>query len=323
MIEVDFDVMSPAEKLALRSPTEQAKFLKDFSQQELKVLAHQWRGFLARPKQTMPTGDWTVWLILAGRGFGKTRTGAETVREMEQTGQSRRMILAGPTAADIRDTMLTGESGLLNIYPESERPKYEPSKRTITFKNGAIAVLVSADEPDRFRGLQCDFAWCDELASWRSAEAWDMLRFGMRLGNHPRCVITTTPKSTPLIIDLVKEARNPASVTKVIITTGSTYENRSNLPTQFFQQTISKYEGTRLGLQEIYAQVLEDVEGALWSAKMIDEARVKAMPCHAKRVVVAIDPAVTSGEQSDETGIIVAALGEDNHGYLLADLSGK
>jgi len=254
-----------------------------------------------------------VWLLLAGRGFGKSRTGAEWVREQVESGRSRRIALVAPTAADVRDVMIEGESGLLAICPPWNMPVYESSKRRLTWPNGAIATTYSAEEPDRLRGPQHDAAWCDEVAAWRYPETWDMLMFGLRLGVDPRCVVTTTPKPIPIIRNLLK---NPTTA----ITRGSTYENRANLAEAFFEQIVAQYEGTRLGRQELYAEVLDDVEGALWTRALIDQHRVKVAP-ELKRIVVAIDPAITASDDSDETGIVVAGLGVDNHGYALDDLS--
>lgn len=252
-------------------------------------------------------------MVLAGRGSGKTRTGAEWIREqVEQNGKTR-IALVAPTAADARDVMVEGESGLLSVFPDASRPLYEPSKRRITFRNGAIATTYSADEPERLRGPQHDCAWCDEIGAWNYPEAWDMLLFGLRLGQNPRTVVTTTPKPIPLIRTLLK-----ATTTAVV--RGSTHENRENLAPEFLADIISRYEGTRLGRQEIHAEVLEDVEGALWTRELIDSRRIASIRARdLQRVVVAIDPAVSSGEDSDDTGIVAAAKGVDGRGYLLAD----
>ena len=221
--------------------------------------------------------------------------------------------MIGPTAADARDVMVEGESGLLAIAPPWCRPKYEPSKRRLTWPNGALATTYSADEPERLRGPQHDGAWADELGAWRYPEAWDMLMFGLRLGANPRAVVTTTPRPNKLVKDLIKL---PTTVT----TSGSSYENRGNLTPSFFSQIIARYAGTRLGRQEIDGELLEDNPGALWSLSQIEDLRVGDAPVM-KRIVVAIDPAVTNTEESDETGIIVAGLGADNYGYVLDDLT--
>lgn len=278
-----------------------------------RALLYEW-SFWARPNQLPPEGDWRVWLLLAGRGFGKTRTGAEMIRSRAIAQTARRLALVAPTAGDARDVMVEGESGILAISPPWERPRYEPSKRRLTWPNGAIATLFSADEPERLRGPQHDAAWCDELASWRYPEAWDMLMFGLRLGGDPRVVITTTPRPTALLRELIADPT-------VMVTRGTTYENRANLAPGFFGQIIRKYEGTRLGRQELDAELLEDVPGALWNRGIIEGTRARSAPAFI-RVVVAIDPAVSSTSSADETGIIVAGKDERGQGWVLADASG-
>jgi phage terminase large subunit-like protein len=281
-----------------------------------EILAADWRGpGGARKEQLPPPGDWRVWLLLAGRGFGKTRSGAEWVREQVKEGRAGRVALVAPTAADARDVMIEGESGILAVTPERARPLYEPSKRRVTWPNGAVATAYSAEEPDRLRGPQHDAAWCDELAVWRHDSAWDMLMFGLRLGADPRCVVTTTPKPGRLLLGLLKDPT-------VAVTRGTTFDNRENLARAFFDAILKRYRGTRLGRQELLAEMLEDMPGALWSRDAIERASVPVAPALA-RVVVAIDPAASAGPESDETGIVVAALGEDGHGYVLDDLSGR
>jgi phage terminase large subunit-like protein len=294
------------------------------SSAEAQALLYDW-AFWARRSQSPPQGDWRVWLLLAGRGFGKTRAGAEMVRAEVASGKGR-IALVGPTAADARDVMVEGESGLIAVSPPGEKPLYEPSKRRLTWSNGAVASVFSADEPERLRGPQHEFAWCDEIASWRYPEAWDMLMFGLRLGADPRVVATTTPRPTKLIKTLLADP-------KVAVTRGSSYENRANLAPAFFEQIIKRYEGTRLGRQEIGAEILEDLPGALWSRGIIDAARAavaldpsilgQAQGSGLERIVVAIDPAASSGEEADETGIVVAGKDKEGHGWVLADLSGR
>ena len=253
--------------------------------------------------------------MLAGRGFGKTRTGAELVRRRIGMRLARHVALVAPTAADARDVMVEGESGLLATAPPWDRPDYEPSKRRLTWPDGAIATTYSADEPERLRGPQHDFAWCDELAAWRYPEAWDMLMFGLRLGDDPRAVVTTTPRPTKLIKALVADP-------KVVVTRGSTWDNQDHLAPGFLDQIVRRYQGTRLGRQELDAEILEDTPGALWTHAMIDAGRVSNTP-ELTRVVVAIDPAVSSDEHADETGIVVAGKDAAGHCYVLADLSGR
>tara|TARA_R100000664_G_scaffold16668_1_gene25479 strand:+ start:3464 stop:4738 length:1275 start_codon:yes stop_codon:yes gene_type:complete len=291
---------------------------KKLTEEEAIKELFNWRSPLnARAKQIAPEGDWTTWLILAGRGFGKTRTGAEWVRERVESGLSKRIALIGKTPADCRDVMIEGESGLISISPPWNKPRYEPSKRRVTWPNGAIAQTFSSYEPDQLRGSQFDTAWCDELASWEYPEdTWDNLMFGLRLGSKPQVCVTTTPKPIKLLIAL-KEAKTST------ITRGSSYENQDNLNQQFFDSILAKYENTRTGLQEIYAEILEESEGALWKRDWFDESRLGRAPEEMERVVVAIDPAVTANKNSDETGIIVA--GKDSNGkfYVLDDGSGK
>ncbi len=273
----------------------------------------------ARPEQLPPPGDWSHWLILAGRGFGKTRTGAEWVRKFAESGVSR-IALVGPTAGDVRDTMVEGESGIMSICPDWSRPIYEPSKRRLTWPNGTIATMFSSEEPERLRGPQHHAVWCDELAAWANVEeTWNMMLFGLRLGSHPRTAITTTPKPIKILKELV--ARNGQDV---VVTRGSTYDNRANLAPAFFSQIVRRYENTRLGRQELNAEILEDVEGALWSRNVIESSRVqKGEWLDMRRIVVAIDPAISVGEDSDETGIVVAGLGFDDEAYVLEDISGR
>jgi phage terminase large subunit-like protein len=219
--------------------------------------------------------------------------------------------------------MIEGGSGLLAVAPRYDRPLYEPSKRRLTWRNGAVATAYSAEEPERLRGPQHDAAWCDELAAWRYDAAWDMLMFGLRLGRDPRVVVTTTPKPVRLVRELVARAGRDVAVTR-----GSTWDNRENLAPQFLAEIVARYAGTRLGRQELEAELLEDVPGALWTRAMIEAARplpervAEGLPAM-RRIVVAIDPAVSQGEDADETGIVVAGLGEDGLGYVLADLSGR
>jgi predicted phage terminase large subunit-like protein len=296
--------------MSLLPADERRALLDELSDADATDLLHDWR-YWARPDQLPPAGDWRTWLILAGRGWGKTRTGAEWVRAEVEANRRGRLALIGATAADVRDVMIEGESGILACSRPSFRPTYEPSKRRVSWPNGAIATAYSADEPDRLRGPQHDGAWPDELAAWRYPEALDMLMFGLRLGRDPRSVVTTTPRPTKLIRELI-------AAPTTAVTTGSTYDNLENLAPAFAEQIIRKYEGTRLGRQELLAEILTDVPGALWTWAMLDNR----MPApDLTRVVVAIDPAVTSGEDSDETGILVCGLGVDDRAYVLADRS--
>jgi len=284
--------------------------LAEFSDADLADLEATW-PFWARPEQLPPTAPWRTWLVMAGRGYGKTRTGAEWTRASASA--FRYVNIIGATADDARDIMVEGESGLLAICPDHERPTYLPSKRRLDWPNGATTLIFTADEPERLRGKQHERLWADEVAAWRYAEAWTQAMLGLRLGRDPRVVATTTPRPTPLIRDLLAD---PSTA----VTRGSTYDNAANLAPAFLQTIIRRYEGTRLGRQELLAELLTDVDGALWTHTMLDARRVTAAP-ELARVVVAIDPAVTSGEDADETGIIVAGKGVDGDGYILADLT--
>jgi phage terminase large subunit-like protein len=289
--------------------------LADITDAQAAALLYDW-SIWAREKQKEPEGNWRVWLILAGRGFGKTKTGAEWTRGQLETGKRGRFALVGRTVADVRDVMVEGESGILSCCPAWNRPKYEPSKRRLTWPNGAIATTYSADEPDLLRGPQHDGFWCDEIAAWQYEDAWDQLMFGLRLGSDPRGIATTTPRPCKLVITLARQSTT-------YLTKGSTYENRTNLAPAFFEQIIRKYEGTRLGRQEIDADILDDNPGALWKREWIEDHRLVSHP-DLKRIVVGVDPPGSSdktAEEPAECGIIVAGVGTDGRGYVLADYS--
>lgn len=269
-----------------------------------------WRQ-IARPKQLPPEGDWQIWLILAGRGFGKTRTIAEWAIEQARTQPGSRGAIIAATAADVRDVLMEGDSGIMTVSLPDFMPTYEPSKRRVTWPNGSQAITFSADEPKRLRGPQQHWAICDELAAWRYPDTFDQLLFGTRLGKDPRIAIATTPRPTPLIIRLTKDPT-------CVVVSGSTYENEANLAPTFISKIIQRYEGTTLGQQELYAVLLMDNPRALWKRENIEQARVMEA-ADLKRIVVAIDPAVSDNEGSSETGIIVAGIGRDGHGYILED----
>jgi len=257
-------------------------------------------------------------LFLAGQSMIPThnsRTGAEWVRAVIASGAARRVALVARTAADVRDVLIEGESGILACCPAHERPVWEPSKRRLTWPSGAIATTYSAEEPDQLRGPQHDAAWCDELAAWRYPDAWDQLQMGLRLGSDPRVVVTTTPRPTPIV-------RALASSPTTRITRGRTADNARNLAPGVVAALTARYGATRLGRQELDGEILTDAPGALWTWAMIDRSRAAVAP-PLQRVVVAIDPAVTSHEGSDETGIVVAGLAFDGRVYVLADVSGR
>ena len=306
-------MQSLAEQIAALPEEERREALAGLSPQELHDLPFNWR-FWGRPEQFAPTGDWRGWLLMAGRGFGKSRASAEWVRERVYAG-ARFISLIGATASDVRDVMVEGQSGLLSIFPAKERPDYEPSKRRLTFHTGARASLFSAEESSRLRGPQADTILCDELASWNDPETFDLALMGLRLGNDPRWAASTTPRPTPLMRALVKDPT-------VVLTRGSTYDNSSNLPRQFLDSIIDKYKNTRTGRQELDGELLLDCPGSLWNFDLIDAAQWPGGPLpEMVRIVVGVDPAVTSSESSDDTGIIVCGIDANKKGYVLADAS--
>lgn len=296
------------------APQARARAIQSLTEDEARALIHCWPVW-ARPDQLPPAGDWQRWLILAGRGWGKTRTGAEWVRERALRDPGCRIALVARTAADVRDVIVEGESGILAVHAPSERPDWQPSRRRIEWPNGSQATTYSADVPDQLRGPQHAYAWADELASWERPDTWDQLVFGLRLGTRPQVVVTTTPRPTPIIRALL-------AAPGTVVTRGRTLDNRANLAPGVVADLQRRYGGTRLGRQELDGEVLTDTPGALWTWERIESARVARAP-DLRRVVVAIDPAVSTGEGSDETGIIVAAIGYDGRGYVLEDASGK
>jgi phage terminase large subunit-like protein len=274
----------------------------------------------ARPNQRPPAGNWRTWLILAGRGFGKTRTGAETIRGWVKSGRCRRIALISKTISEARAVMVEGISGLLEIHPPQERPLFQRTRQQLVWPNGAVATLYGADHFDRLRGPQFDAVWMDELAKFRyPEEAWNQAMLSLRLGTDPRCIVTTTPRPIPLIEKLL--ARSDVAVTK-----GTTFENQPNLAPAFLDDIVKQFEGTRLGAQELYAELLTEQPGALWRRELIryqepsyDEEGRPILT----RIVIAIDPATTHHDESDETGIVVAGLGSNACVYVLDDLSGR
>jgi len=311
---------SGIERLAQLPPSERDEILSGFSESQIRALLYDWRNFIARPAQVAPKGDWDIWLILAGRGFGKTRAGAEWVREQVDAGV-KRIALIGETQRDLEKVMVEGESGILNVFPENERPHYTKKPVQLVFPNGAIAQGYNATEPEQLRGPQFEAAWCDEIAKWRYArETWDQLQFALRLGKHPRQVVTTTPKPIELLKSILTGAEGEVEITR-----GSTYDNKSNLSARFLSRIENRYAGTRLGRQELNAEMLGDLPGALWTRGNLDIYRLakKDAPKSFKKVIVCVDPAVTNTEKSDAHGIIVIGLDEDNEVYVLEDFSRK
>ena len=275
----------------------------------------------ARPTQIEPEGIWSTWLILAGRGWGKTRTGAETLVSYALKTPNVICGVIAPTSGDLRRVCFEGPSGILKMIPREclldTGNAYNKSAMEIKLWNGSIIQGYAAIEPDRLRGPQFHRIWADEMAAWRYPDAYDQMMFGLRLGQNPKLIVTTTPRPVKMVTDLLKRRDKD-----VYVTTGTTFDNKKHLAESALQQLRDKYEGTTLGRQELYAEVLDEIEGALWKPSMIDNTRVKEMP-DMQRVVVAIDPAVSNNENSDETGIMVVGKGFDNRYYILEDLSDR
>ena len=294
--------------------TEDISLLDFFTEDEKEELKYNYR-FWARESQLEPD-DYFTWLILSGRGFGKTWVGSHWTIEKAKKYPGCHIALIGESSADIRDVMVeNGESAIVKQSSPNFYPKYEASKRRLTFPNGSVATLYSADKPELLRGPQHHFIWMDELAKYYdSYSVYDMALFGLRLGNNPKLLITTTPKPLQLLKDIIKD-------TKTVVTSGSTYENRANLSPVFLDVIRQKYDGTNLGQQELYGVLLEESEGALWTRELINSNR-KELPKQFDRIVIGVDVAITNTEDSDETGIIVCGQIGD-HGYIIDDLSGK
>lgn len=272
----------------------------------------------ARPEQITPQGDWRIWLVMAGRGWGKTLTGAQDLAYHALWNDGARLAVIAPTHADARDTCVEGPSGLLSVLPRECIASWNRSLSELNLKNGSKFKLFSADEPERLRGPQFHRAWADELAAWKSPQAFDQLMMGLRLGKHPQLVITTTPKPISIIKDLVKRVGKD-----LFLTRGRSEENAGNLAPQVLADLRERYGGTRLGRQELDAEIVEDMEGALWSHAALDAARIADIPDTLERIVIAIDPAVTSHSKSDETGLVAAGRSTDGKFYILADASGQ
>lgn len=275
------------------------------------------------PPQRLFRAPWRTWLLLGGRGSGKTRSAAEWVRAEAESGRRRLAGLLGPTSDSVRREMVEGSSGLLAVAPPGNRPQYEPSTRRVVYGNGCIVHLFSAEEPDRLRGPNLDGLWIDELAAMSNAsECWDMAMMALRIpgpmGDAPCCVISTTPKPLPILKQIM-------AASSTVVTRARTSDNAANLDASTLAYLTEKYGGSRLGRQELDAEVLEDLEGALWSRSLIDAARIKRgdAPDKYQRIVVAVDPPGGSSKTNAECGIVVAAKGADRSLYVLADLSGR
>lgn len=315
------------EQIALLPEEEKAAVLAGLNMDDL---VWDWSAW-ARPEQRPPQNDdWSIWLYLAGRGAGKTRSAAEWVRDKaRQTDKGiLRFALVARTAADVRDVVVEGESGIMNICPPSEKPHYEPSKRRLTWPNGNVATLLTADEPDGLRGIQAHYAWADELAAWRQTPdaagmtSWDNLRVATRLGSSPQIIATTTPKRVPVLYSLIAEAEKGS---RVVISKGSTLDNAGNLSDTYLQAITGVYEGTRLAAQELYGEMLDDVEGALWTIEMIEASRQGMLPPTAPLRCIGVDPSVAENPR-DECGIVVCSATADRelykrHAWVMEDAS--
>ena len=303
---------SPASLLASWPEQARAEWIRRLTPQDATDLEHYW-PFWARPQQRAPAGPWRTWFIRAGRGFGKTRSLSEWIRERVDSRKMRCGALVGRTAPDVRDTLIEGVSGILAVFPSHQRPLYEPSKRRVTFYTGAVCHLYSADEPDTLRGPNIDTAGCDELAAWKYPDAWDQLQLTLRSGANPQACIASTPRPTDLVKSILADP-------ETVQTTGSTYDNATNLAPSFLRYVLRKYEGTTLGDQELRAKLLTATPGALWVRAEINTHRRASAP-HLVRIVVAVDPAATSGDDADDTGIVVIGIDARGEGYVLEDVT--
>lgn len=296
----------------------------------IKNLKFTWE-YWARPEQLLPdlSDPWKVWMILSGRGWGKTRTGAEAIKKLMLDNPGCRIGIIGMTAGAVRDTCYEGESGLLSVLPpetwdRKRGGKYNRSLGQLTLNNGSMAFSFSGSDPEKLRGFQSNFLWMDELCAFAYAqEAWDMAMMGLRLGENPRIIITTTPKPSPLIVELVRRGQEEPD--NVILTTGSTFDNAANLPESTLEELRKRYEGTTMGRQELYAELILDDPGALWKRNIIEESRISTHEFDLDKmvkIVVAIDPSMSAlTERDSETGIIVAGLGQNGHAYVIEDCS--
>lgn len=287
----------------------------------MAFLLKDWPTF-AHEHQLPPGGDWAVWLMMGGRGAGKTRAGAEWIRARAlghgwtgEAGPAGRIALVGETYQDVREVMIEGVSGILSVHSKAERPQWNPSRRRLEWRTGAVAQAFSSEDPEALRGPQFDIAWADELAKWRNGEeTFDMLQFGLRLGERPRQLVTTTPRAVPLLKRLI-------DMPGTTLTRAATRANALFLAPGFLERVVARYAGTRLGRQELDGELIEDRPDALWQRSDLDACRIAAAPDHLVRIVIAIDPPATATKRSDACGLVVAGLGEDGIAYVLADNS--
>ncbi|MFM5950722.1 MAG: DNA-packaging protein [Novosphingobium sp.] len=304
------------EKLLGMEVPQRLAALRGLSDDEKNELRHHWPVW-ARAAQLPPTSDWRLWLILAGRGFGKTRAGAEWVRRIAESTPDARIALVAASLGEARAVMIEGESGLIAVAAPGRIPQFEPSLKRLTWPNGAQALVYSAGEPESLRGPQHSHAWCDEVAKWenvneRAIRTWDNLQLGLRLGECPRVLATTTPRSVPLLRRLLSAEQRE-------VTAGRSEDNVDNLPERFLRDIRRQYGKSLLGRQELDGELITDIEGALWTRAMLEQCRETAPASPPVRTVVAVDPPASSA--GDACGIVVCALGEDGIARVLADCS--
>jgi phage terminase large subunit-like protein len=290
------------------------QIVSDVSENDALALLYDW-SLWGRSNQVPPDGDWSIWLLNGGRGAGKTRAGAEFIRNRQESGLYGYFTIVGETSADARDIMIEGESGLLAVSPPWNRPRYRKTLRRLDWPNGAVGLVFSADDPEQLRGPQSEVAWADEVGKWRYQDAIDNLLFGLRLGPHPHACFTTTPRETRMIRNLLKDPT-------VHVTHSTTFDNKDNLSPSFFSRIVGKYEGTRIGRRELYAELLDDNQNALWNRAKLDDLRRTVAP-QLTLITISIDPQASNGEDSASTGIMVVGRGIDDHGYVLEDCTIK
>lgn len=309
----------PFDWLQFAREGDKAAMTRAFGPSEREDFEHNW-PLWARASQLPPGGEWRVWLVMAGRGFGKTRAGAEWVRLVAEDPEAR-IALVAASLGEARAVMVEGESGVLAVHPPHHAPRFEPSLRRLSWPNGAQAMLYSAGEAEMLRGPQHSHAWCDELGKWddgngQARRTWENLLLGLRVGTSPRIMVTTTPRPVPLVRKLLAEAEGDPS--DVIVTRGSTKDNAAHLPRKFLEAVGREFAGTTLGRQELDGEMIEDLPGALWTRALIERCR-EAAPPPMRRVVVGVDPPASAA--GDACGIVVCGLGEDGHARVLADAS--
>ena len=275
----------------------------------------------SRREQIPPQWNWFIWVVMAGRGWGKNFAGSNWLVNKHVSGEAKNSAIIASTSADLRRFCVDGPSGIRSLAPSWFKPDYKPATSKVIWPNGTITSLFTSEIPDRLRGPNIDFAWCDELAAWRYLdETWEMLQLCLRYGLSSPCLVTTTPRPRKVLKGLMSRVRsteNPRG--DVAITSGSTYDNAANLPSRFVNEIIAQYKGTRLERQEIFGELLNEFEGALWSYNLLDECRVTEHPI-LKRIGVGVDPAISSNEGSDLTGIVVGGV-TDGQGYVIGEHS--